>query len=173
MSDIFERSTRKHQKWNSTIFVNSYGPTRKKAALKNLKTVTFIPAIARDRKSTIDKILMDYRKENSDFCYIVRNGEKDLTVLIKRVSEGNYLPYRKLALEVLGALSPIKAKTKANPAVDEEEDDEEDEAEEGGFQKQKSGNCRPNYIPREQIYRNITSILNGFAAEQELKNRKH
>merc|ERR1711954_182249 len=144
-----------------------------KAALKDLKTVTFIPAIARDRKGAIDKILMDYKKENSDFCYIVRNREQDLIVMIKRVSEGNFLPYRKLSLDVLGALSPIKARTKANPAEDAEEDDNEEEVEDEGFQKQKSSNCRPNYIPREQIYRNITSILNGFAAEHELKNRKH
>merc|ERR1711954_467238 len=122
-----------------------------KAAPKDLKTVTFIPAIARDRKGAIDKILMDYKKENSDFCYIVRNGEEDLIVMIKRVSEGNFLPYRKLALEVLGALSPIKAKTKANPDVDAVEDDLEDEVDEQGFRKQKSNNCRPNYIPTSPL----------------------
>merc|ERR1711954_342226 len=144
-----------------------------KAAPKDLKTVTFIPAITRDRKGSIDKMLMDYKKENSDFRYIVRNGEKDLMVLIKRVSEGNYLPYRKLSLNVLGALSPIKAKTKPNPDVDSAEDEPEDDVDEQGFRKQKSNNSRPNYIPREQIYRNITSILDGFAAEHERKTKKN
>merc|ERR1711954_578365 len=143
-----------------------------KAALKDLRTVTFIPAIARDRKGSIDKMLIDYKRENSDFHYIVRNGEDDLIVMIKRVSEGNFLPYRKLSLNVLGALSPIKARTKANHVEEAELKDVSEEVEDEGFQKQKSSNCRPNYIPREQIYRNITSILNGFTAEQEQRRKK-
>merc|ERR1711954_465416 len=72
-----------------------------KAAIKDFKTTTYVPKIARDRKAKIDEILMEYKRTNKDFRYIVRNGDKDLRVLIKRVSEGNMLPYSNLHPDVL------------------------------------------------------------------------
>merc|ERR1712081_109699 len=54
-----------------------------KEKLKEFRTATFIPKIARDRKTAVDKVLLEYKKENSDFRYIVRNGHTDIKVLIK------------------------------------------------------------------------------------------
>merc|ERR1711954_276009 len=83
-----------------------------KAKLKEFRTATYIPKIARDRKGSVDKILLEYKKENADFRYIVQNGSSDIRVLIKRFSEGNYLQFRELSLNVLGAISPVKPFTK-------------------------------------------------------------
>merc|ERR1711954_285534 len=135
-----------------------------KAKLKDFRTATFIPKIARDRKSAVDKVLLDYKKENSDFRYIVRNGHKDIKVLIKRSSEGNYQPFRELSLNVLGAISPVKPITKPTQGESREvsprvEDDEE-------FVSPSRQGAKENYIPRDQIFRNITAILNGFERKQ-------
>ena len=73
-----------------------------KSALKDFRTTIFVPKAARDRKSSIDRLLVGYKKINSDFRYLVRNGQRDLRVLIKRVSEGERVPYRELSLNVLG-----------------------------------------------------------------------
>merc|ERR1712112_458388 len=102
-----------------------------KAKLKEFKTATFIPKIARDRKTAVDKILLDYKKQNSDFRYIVRNGPSDIRVLIKRFSEGNYLPFRELSLKVLGAISPVKPTTK--PSLEEQQKETEEVNPEDSF----------------------------------------
>merc|ERR1711954_294841 len=54
-----------------------------KFALKSFRTTLYIPKVARDRKASVDCILMGYKKVNSDFCYLIRNDEKDIKVLIK------------------------------------------------------------------------------------------
>ena len=95
-----------------------------KSALKDFRTTVYVPKAARDRKSALDRILLDYKKENSDFRYLVRNGECDLKVLIKRNSEGEKLPYRELSLKVLGRISPLK--TRFRPAQQETETDLEE-----------------------------------------------
>merc|ERR1711954_536035 len=41
-----------------------------RAASKTFRTVTFTPKLARDRKSSINQLLIDCKKTNSDFCYI-------------------------------------------------------------------------------------------------------
>ena len=133
--------------------------------MKEFKTCTFISKIARDRKARVDSLLMEYKKYNKDFCYLIRNGEDDFKILIKRFSKGSYLPYRSLAIEVLGAISPIKAKT-VNP--DEvtlgNKDQEKDEE---GFQKvTPSKSAGANLIPKEQIFTNITAILKGFKLQR-------
>ena len=51
-----------------------------------------------DRKTSIDKLLMEYKKIEKDFRYIIRNGEADLEVLMKRPSEMQNLPYRKFPI---------------------------------------------------------------------------
>merc|ERR1712081_146520 len=79
-----------------------------RSQIKEFRTTNFVPKFARDRKSKVDSLLMGYKKLNSDFRYIVRNGEQDIRVLIKRISEGDRCPYRKLSLEVLGRISPLK-----------------------------------------------------------------
>merc|ERR1711954_6758 len=79
-----------------------------KSQIKEFRTTTFVPKIAWDRKAKIDGLLMGYKKENQEFCYIVRNGDKDIHVLIKRISEGERCPYRELSLNVLGRISPLK-----------------------------------------------------------------
>merc|ERR1711954_627510 len=132
-----------------------------KASLKDFKTCTFILKIARDCKARVDSLLMEYKKHNKDFRYLIRNGEDDIRILIKHFSEGSYLPYRSLAIEVLGAISSIKAKTidpeEESPGTSGQEKDEQ------GFQKvTPSKSACPNYIPKDQIFTNITAILNGF-----------
>merc|ERR1711954_102166 len=94
-----------------------------KSALSSFRTTLFVPKSARDRKTTIDKLLMGYKRENSDFRYLVRNDTQDLKVLIKRISEGERVPDRPIALEVLGRLSPLKTTIKAAPSNDIDEED--------------------------------------------------
>merc|ERR1711954_197658 len=131
-----------------------------RTASKDFRTTTFVPKLARDRKANIDKLLMEYKKSNDDFCYIVRNGERDLKVMIKRVSEGNALPYQNLHLDVLGRLSPLKTVTEDTKTVEEtgENEDQDD-----GYRKQGRRNRNPSYRPKEEIFRNKTSILDGFS----------
>merc|ERR1711954_510035 len=132
-----------------------------KSALKDFWTTIFVPKAARDRKSSIDRLLVGYKKINSDFRYLVRNGQRDLRVLIKLVSEGERVPYRELSLNVLRRISPLKTTCKPVPEVVSEEETETEETDDG-FTKTGSGRKRNKYVPKEDIYRNITSILNGF-----------
>merc|ERR1711954_625958 len=57
-----------------------------KASLKEFKTCTFISKIARDCKARVDSMLMEYKKDHRDFCYLIRNGEDDIKILIERIS---------------------------------------------------------------------------------------
>merc|ERR1711954_52053 len=132
-----------------------------RSQIKDFRTTTFVPKFARDRKGKVDNILMGYKKENRDFRYIVRNGEHDIRVLIKRLSEGDRCPYRELSLEVLGRISPLK--TQVRPSQKEKADADEDEE---GFTPTKS---KDEYRPKELIYANITSILNGFDVQRSLE----
>merc|ERR1711954_403827 len=138
-----------------------------KAAIREFRTATYVPKLARDRKAQIDELLMEYKKTNKDFRYIVRNGAKDLRVLIKRVSEGNYLPYRNLHLDVLGRLSPLKTahKEQRDPEA------EEPEASPESFQQPKRRSRSDSYVPKEVIFQNITAILNGFQTQQEINGK--
>ena len=92
-----------------------------KSSLKDFQTLTYIPQLARDRKTGVDKILMGYKKEHKDFRYLVRNGDRDIKVLIKRVSEEGRCPYRELSLDVLGRLSPLKTQVRDKPKETEED----------------------------------------------------
>merc|ERR1712081_1897 len=140
-----------------------------KSALKDFRTTVYVPKVARDRKSSIDRLLMGYKKENSDFRYLVRNNAQDLKVLIKRISEGERVPYRPIALDVLGRLSPLKTTIEATPT---EENNEEDEDVPEGFTLPGSSKKKENYIPKETIYKNITSILNGFSLQEDIQRRR-
>ena len=131
-----------------------------KAALKDFRTVHYVPKLARDRKLKIDELLMSYKKINSDFRYLVRNDKRDLKVLIKRTSEGNFVPYRRMSLEVLGRLSPLKTQ------IPEKEKNEEPETEMNDFQRQGRKRTQ-SFIPKETIFRNITAILNGFEVSEK------
>merc|ERR1711954_341746 len=111
--------------------------------------------------------LMEYQKTNKDFRYIVRNGERDLRVLIKRVSEGNYLPYRNLHLDVLGRLSLLKTAHKEQRDPEAEETDASPEK----IQQPKRRSRSDSYVPKEVIFQNITSILNGFQTQQEINGK--
>ena len=57
-----------------------------KAATNDFRTATYISRLAGDRKTAIDRLLMDFKSSNPDFRYLVRNGENDLKVSIKRLS---------------------------------------------------------------------------------------
>merc|ERR1711954_452762 len=141
-----------------------------KAKLKDFKTATYIPKIARDRKTAVDKILLDYKKQNSDFRYIIRNGQSDIRVLIKRFSEDSYLPFRELSINVLGSISPVKTLTKESEETDVEESPVTEEAD--NFTSPGRNHRRPNYIPKEEIFLNITAILDGFETQDRVKNQR-
>ena len=143
-------------------WVNELHRRAAQSNLKDFRTCTFVPKLARDRKLAVDSLLMEYKRVNTDFRYIVRNSTTDIKVLIKRISEGYTLPYREVSLKVLGALSPLKTTFKD----EEEQSSPTKEVDEEGFSKTPS-KVRPNYIPKDQIFDNITSILNGFATQQK------
>merc|ERR1711954_636552 len=115
-------------------------------------------------KAKTDALLMGYKKENTDFGYIVINGEKDIRVLIKRLSEGDRCPYRELSLDVLGRISPLKTQICLNSPEKQENAGEDSE----GFSTTKK---KDDFIPKEVIYSNITSILNGFDLQKSLERR--
>merc|ERR1712081_42554 len=129
-----------------------------RSQIKEFRTTNYVPKFARDRKTKVDSLLMGYKKLNTDFRYIVRNGEQDIRVLIKRISKGDRCPYRELSLEVLGRISPLK--TQIRPTSPEKDEDKEDD--EGFSPTRKKDN---NYRPREEIFKNITSILDGFGLQ--------
>merc|ERR1711954_513079 len=139
-----------------------------KSSLKSFRTTLYIPKLARDRKASADRLLMAYKKTNDDFRYLIRNDKKDIKVLVKRLSEGERTPYRYISLKVLGRLSPLKTQVKAKPEeVGQDDDDVPD-----GFSIVGSGR-KDGYTPKELIFKNITSLLNGFSLEieQQEKNR--
>ena len=140
-----------------------------KSALNSFRTTLYVPKSARDRKTSIDKLLMRYKRKNQDFRYLVRNDAQDLKVLIKRISEGERVPYRPIALNVLGRLSPLKTTIKATPTEDNKEEDEDVPE---GFTLTESSKKKENYINKDTIYKNITSILNGFSLQEEIQQRR-
>merc|ERR1712081_43692 len=140
-----------------------------KAALRDLKTCTFVPKIARERKSKVDELLIEYKKLNKDFRYIVRNGPQDIKVLIKRASEGSYLPYRPISLDILGALTPLKTFHKDLDKSIEDENTEADKDPE--FTSPGRAHRRKNFIPKELIFQNLTAVLNGFEVAEKQKQR--
>merc|ERR1712081_53156 len=133
--------------------------------IKEFRTTNFVPKFARDRKAKVDSLLMGYKKENTDFRYIVRNGDKDIRVLIKRLSEGDRCPYRELSLYVLGRISPLK--TQICPKSPEKHGIPSEDAE--GFSPTRN---KDDFIPKEVIFENITSILNGFDLQKNLEKRQ-
>ena len=103
---------------------------------------------------------MDYKKENRDFKYIIRNSTNDIQILVKRISELNHTPYRIIPIESLGALTPLKTINKPVKPVEESEGDED------GYEKV-TKDVRENYISKDEIFNNITSFLNGFNLENQ------
>merc|ERR1711954_578261 len=97
---------------------------------------------------------MEYKHQNTNFRYIIRNGDMDNKVLIKRFSEGLNLPYRNLSLDILGAISPIKPRTKPNAEKAERESSQNET--EDQFTSPSRRGSRENYILKETILRNIT-----------------
>ena len=130
-----------------------------KASSKIFRTAHFIPAIARDSKTSTDKISMDYKKENNDFKYIIRNSSNDIQILVKRVSVLNHTPYHEIPIESLCALTPLKTVSKP------EKPDVETVEEEDGYEKI-SKDIRENYMSKDEIFHRITSFLNGFTPEE-------
>ena len=136
-----------------------------RSQIKEFRTTNYVPKFARDRKGKVDSLLMAYKKLNSDFRYIVRNGEKDIRVLIKRISEGDRCPYRELSLQVLGRISPLKTQVRPKTPEKVAKTTEDDE----GFSPTKS---KDDFIPKDVIFENITSILNGFDLQRNLEKRQ-
>merc|ERR1712081_31942 len=134
-----------------------------RSQIKDFRTTNFVPKFARDRKAKVNNILMGYKRENSDFHYIVRNGDQDIRILIKRISEGDRCPYRELSLDVLGRISPLK--TQVRPILPGKNDANKDDE---GYTPTKK---EDSYRPKEAIYANITSILNGFDLQRSLERQ--
>merc|ERR1712081_103475 len=136
-----------------------------KAASNSFRTATFVPPLARSRKTALDKLLMSYKKEDSNFRYIVRNGSNDLRVFIKRLTEYQFVPYREIEIASLGAISPLKPVTKNENENENQDNIDENEAEDGFEQSPRK--IRPNYIPKEDIFHNIKSLLDGFNPKEK------
>merc|ERR1711954_311357 len=91
---------------------------------ENFKTKIYVPKMARQRKADIDKILLDVKKDIKDLRYIIRNGQRDLNVLLRRGNIGKYQSY---PIEKLGSVAPLDPKQRnqitASPSKFEEEND--------------------------------------------------
>merc|ERR1712081_163936 len=114
-----------------------------KLSLKSFRTTLYVSKVARDRKGSVDRLLMAYKKVNSDFRYLIRNDAQDIKVLIKPISEGERVPYRNISLAVFGRLSPLKTQVRAAP----EEVKKIDETLTDDFTSPGSGRKKSNYIP--------------------------
>ena len=55
------------------------------SASKEFRTSVFVPQLARDRKACLDRLLLEFKEKNSNFCYIIKNGKHDLNILIKKL----------------------------------------------------------------------------------------
>merc|ERR1711954_150228 len=140
-----------------------------KSSLKSFRMTLFVPKFARDQKASADRLLMTYKKTNEDFRYLIRNDEKDIKILIKRMSEGERIPYRPISLKVLGRLSPLKTQLKSNPEEGEEDDSDDDIPD--GFSTV-ANNKKDGYTPKDLIFKNLTSLLDGFSLELEQQKKR-
>jgi len=129
-----------------------------KAASGSFRTANLVPKLARDRKISVDRIFMEFKRSNPDFRYLVCNGKDDIYVMVKRLSELDRLPYRNIPLENLGAISSLKPKT-----TDPEENKGENSSnvDDQGFISPRKFR-RPDYIPKEEIFMRIKNFLYGF-----------
>merc|ERR1711954_425491 len=137
-----------------------------RAASKNFRTINCTSKIARDRRTSINKILRDFKKANPGFRYLIRNGHDDLTVLVKRASELHHMPYRNYHLKNLGQLSPLKPNT---PLSEEEKMGEAASlVSEDGFTSPKSG--RSDFLPKDEIFFRLKNFLDGFNFENDSRH---
>ena len=110
--------------------------------------------------------MLDYKKIHKDIRYIVRNGQSDLRVLVKRISEGHNMPYRELNIHCLGDISPLKPRC---PVVEEEVENVISQVDEDGFQKTKISKqslWRQKISERQEIFKYVTDFLDGFDQAQ-------
>ena len=133
-----------------------------RASSNTFRTATFVPPIARTRKTAVDKLMMSYKKAHPDFRYSIRNGSHDIQVMIKRLSEFNYTPYRPIEIEDLGEISPLKLKYTNDENHESAEVEDED-----GFQKIARKSARPNYVPKDIIFQRITDTLDCFERKND------
>ena len=70
-----------------------------------------------------------------------------------------------MSLEVLGAISPVKPRTKDSP--EEVKESQKPKEDENTFISPNRRGARDNYKPKELIFQNITAILNGFESESK------
>ena len=110
---------------------------------------------------------MAYKEKHKDLRYIIRNGSKDLKLLVKRVSEGYRLPYREIKLSELGEISPIKPQC---PVEEDIPNDEESDVDKQGFTKVKINKAslyRQKVPEKQQVFRNITNFLDGSSKDKD------
>merc|ERR1711954_432115 len=131
-----------------------------KNASEDFRTSTFVPVLARDRKTSLDKLLLDFKKDNKDFKYIIRNGVHDLEVFIKRISEEGFIPYRKIEIEEFGSISPLKPTTAPEITTGEVNPERIDPQ---GFISPLKGTRKLSYRPKDEIFAALRSTINGFS----------
>merc|ERR1711954_484610 len=76
---------------------------------QEFKTKIFVPKLARQRKVDIDKVLLEVKKSVKDLRYIIRNGQNDLQVMLKRGNMGKYMSF---PIEKLGEIAPLSPRQK-------------------------------------------------------------
>ena len=135
---------------------------------RDFRTAVYVPPLARDRKKSIDTLLLTYKKINGDFRYLIRNGPTDLKVMVKRASELTHMPYPEIDVQILGDISPLK--TRSTKPDEDKPDEEEDEIDEQGFIKprvRKSTLWKAKITEKNQIFRNITSFSDGLSPKKK------
>merc|ERR1711954_72924 len=131
-----------------------------KNASEDFRTSTIVPVLARERKTSLDKLLLDFKKDNKDFKYIIRNGVHDLEVYIKRISEEGFIPYRKVDIEEFGSISPLKPTTAPEVSNGEINPDRVDPQ---GYISPRKGTRKQSYRPKEEIFASLRSTIDGFS----------
>ena len=77
------------------------------------------------------------------------------------------LKAKNLHLDVLGRLSPLKTQIRELPKENPDDEDEND-----GYSTPGSAKKKENYIPKERIFQNISSILDEFDLQKSLERRQ-
>ena len=102
---------------------------------------------------------MELKHDHEDFCYIIRNGQNEIKVLIKRLSEFHHAPYRMIPIENFGATYPIKTSFKPS---EEKYDEESSTPDAEGFVKSPKKSLSANFLPEEEIFERVSSFLDSF-----------
>ena len=102
------------------------------------------------------------KKEIKDLRYLIRNGDKDLQVLVRR---GNIGKYQQYPISELGAIAPLSPKQKNEVTLGPSSLEEENQ----GFTlvpPSKQTLFRQAALGRDTLVRNLASFIDGFNKPQ-------